>query len=240
MTIKQTNHILFMTIIVGFLYGCVNYTPTPMPTPTVTPSPEQMDKSMFTGTPCVAPCWHGLEVGKSNESDVISVLPTLTFIDQKSVQIYRRPSVPNYYTMVSGPGAEIVANCINSDKECIDLSIANDILQKIIVGLNYEIRPDEAIGFLGKPDYVGYINLSSERVMCEVYLVWKSSRLVLATRFEDSVGFDKYCVVVREEGKVPASLQISEARFLSEPELNYQLEIGSGSFFEFTGTIPDK
>jgi hypothetical protein len=224
----------------SFLFGCINYTPTPMPTPTVTPSPEQMDKSPFTGAPCAAPCWHGLEVGKSTEQDAIAVLPSLTFIDQKSVQIIRRPSVPNYYTMVGGPGAEIVANCINSDKECVDLSIANDVLQKIIVGLNYEIRPDEAIGFLGNPDYTGYINLSSERPMCEVYLVWKSSRLVLATRFEDSVGFEKYCVVVREEGKVPASLQISEARFLSEPELNYELEIGAVSFFEYTGTISDK
>lgn len=240
MRIKQTNHILLIIITTGLLFGCVNYASTPMPTPTVTPSPEQMDKSMFTGTPCAAPCWYGLEVGKSNESDVISVLSMLTFIDQKSLEIARRPSVPNYFTMVSGPGVEFFANCSSSDKECIELSISNDVLQKITVGLNYEIRPDEAIGFLGSPDYIGYINLSSERLMCEVYLVWMKSRLVLATRFEDSIGFDKYCVVVREEGKIPSSLQILEARFLSEPELNYDFETGAVSFFEFTGTIPDK
>lgn len=237
---RQTNHILFIIIIAGLLFGCVNYTPTPMPTPTSTPSPEQVDKSMFTGTPCAAPCWYGLEVGKSNESDVVSVLPMLPFIDQKSLETARRPSVPNYFTMVSGPGVEFFANCINSEKECIELSVSNDILQKIIIGLNYEIKPDEAIGFLGNPDYVGYLNLSSETLMCEVYLVWMSSRLVLATRFDDSVGFDKYCAVVRDEGKVPASFQISEARFLSEPELDYDFETGAKSFFEFTRTIPDK
>ena len=71
-------------------------------------------------------------------------------------------------------------------------------------------------------------------MMCEVYLVWRNSRLVLATRFEDAVGFDKYCAVVRDEGKVPASLQIFRARFLSEPELNYDFETGAVGFFEFT------
>ena len=222
------------------LSGCQHAESTPISTPTVTPSPEQMDKSMFVGTPCLAPCWYGLEVGKSKERDVISVLPTLIFINQNSVQMHRRPSVPNYYSMAAGPGVQIVANCINSDKECIDLSIADDILQKIIVRLNYEIRPEEAIAFLGAPDYVGYNDLSSEMPMCEVYLVWRNSRLVLATRFEDYDGLEKYCYVVRDEGKVPASLQISEARFLSEPELDFLLETDALSFFGFTGLLVEK
>lgn len=229
----------FMSLLLSIILLTACGQPT-SPSPTLvlpTPSVEQMDRSMFTGVPCAAPCWYGLEVGKSNEMDVISVLPTLTFIDQKSLLIARRPSVPNYFTMVGGPGVEFFANCINSDKECIELSISNDILQKITVDLNYEIRPSEAIGLLGNPDYVGYINLGTERVMCEVYLAWKDSRLVLATRFEDSAGFDKYCAVVRDEGKVPASLQISEARFLSKPELNYDFEMGVVSFFEFTGLL---
>ncbi len=222
------------------LSSCSNSVLTPLPAPTVTPSPEQMDKSMFTGTPCTAPCWHGLEVGKSTEKDAIAVLPNLTFIDQKSVQIYRIPSMPDYIVKDSGPGIEIDANCIQPRIECLVLTTSNDVLQKIIVKLNYEIRPDETIGYLGNPDYVGYNDLSSERLMCEVYLVWMSRRLVLATRFEDSVGVEKYCYVVRDEGKVPASLQISEARFLSEPELNYQLKIGTENFFEFTGVLSEK
>jgi hypothetical protein len=68
----------------------------------------------------------------------------------------------------------------------------------------------------------------------------ENSRLVLATRFEDSVGAEKYCYVVRSEGKVPASLQIAEARFLSEPELDYQLKMGPDNFFEFTGVLSEK
>lgn len=240
MTKKHLNIILITTILGSFLVGCIKYTPTPMPTPTLTPSPEQIDKSLFTGTPCAAPCWHRLEVGKSTEKEAIAVLPSLTFIDQKSVQIARRPSMPDFYVKLYGPGVEIFANCANSDRNCLYLTTANDILQKIIVGLNYEIRPDEAIEYLGNPDYVGYATVSSEKVLCEVYLVWKNSRLVLATSFPDSEGAEKYCDVVRDEGKVPASLQILQARFLSGVELDSLLSTGFSTFFEFTGTIPDK
>lgn len=230
--------ILIMAIMGIFLSGCIRNTPTLIPTPTFTLSPEQMDKSLFTGIPCAAPCWHGLEVGKSTEKDATMILPTLAFINQKSIQIFQRPSMPDYYMKLSGPGVEIIANCVNSEKECLEMTTANDVLQRIIVGLNYEIGPDEAIGYLGNPDYVGYDDFSAERVMCEVYLVWSSNRLVLATRFEDSVGAEKYCYVVRSESKVPASLPILEARFLSNAELDAKLATGTGKFFEFTGTIP--
>ena len=148
--------------------------------------------------------------------------------------------MPDNYAMTGGPGVEIFADCIKSERNCLYLATANDILQKIIVGLNYEIRPDEAIEYLGNPDYVGYAIIGSEKVLCEVDLVWRNSRLILATKFDSSVGMEKYCDVVRDEGKVPASLQILEAQFLSDPELDSLLSTGFSTFFEFTGTIPDK
>jgi hypothetical protein len=242
MTIKFWKQILIMTIMGVSLFGCISSTSTPIfsPTPIITLSLQQMDKSMFTGIPCTVPCWHGLEVGKSNEKDAIAILPMLTFIDQNSVQIYRRPSMPDFYTMLSGPGAQIVANCVNSNKRCVDLATSNDILQRIIVSLNYEIMADEAIGYLGDPDFVGYGNLGSERVICEVYLVWLGSRLVLASRFEDLEQAEKYCYIVGDEEKVPSNLLILEARYLSEAELNAYLSSISSKFFEFTGTGPDK
>jgi hypothetical protein len=148
--------------------------------------------------------------------------------------------MPDYYVMESGPGVAIIANCANSDRICLLLFTANDILQKIIVGLNYEIRPDEAIEYLGNPDYVGYAIIGSEKVLCEVDLVWRNSRLILATKFDSSVGMEKYCDVVRDEGKVPASLQILEAQFLSDPELDSLLSTGFSTFFEFTGVLLEK
>ncbi len=82
MTIKHwsIHQLLIMGIIGILLFGCMTSRPTAIPTPAFTPSPDQMDKSPFTGVPCAAPCWQGLEVGKSSESEVTSVLSTLTFI----------------------------------------------------------------------------------------------------------------------------------------------------------------
>ncbi len=50
-------------------------------------SPTLMDKSAFTGIPCAAPCWYGLEIAKSNESEVVSTLKSLGFIDQETLKI---------------------------------------------------------------------------------------------------------------------------------------------------------
>jgi hypothetical protein len=74
--------ILIIIVIGTFLFECIG---APTPAAIFTPLPEQMDQSPFTGTPCAAPCWHGLEVGKSSEDEVISVLSTLTFINQDSI-----------------------------------------------------------------------------------------------------------------------------------------------------------
>lgn len=236
---KWIRKLIYKIFIVEMLVvGCSNS--TPVPTPLFTPSPEQIDKSLFTGTPCAVPCWHGLEVGKSTEKEVITILPTLTFIDQKSVKIYRHPSMPDFYVKLTGPGVEIFANCIKSEKQCLEITTANDVLQKIILGLNYEIRPDEAIGYLGDPDYVGYEDFSAETIMCEVYLIWKDSGLVLVATFRDAVGAEKYCYVVRQEGKVPVSMHFLEVHLLSASELVYRMGTATGKYFEFTGTIPDK
>ena len=130
--------------------------------------------------------------------------------------------------------------CSRGKDECIAITIANDVLQEIVVKLNYEIKPSEAINYLGDPDYVGYINLGTERIMCEVYLIWSIKRLVLASRFEDARGSERYCNVVRDEGKIPLSLVILEARYLPHKKIDMLLSPESGKVFEFTGTILDE
>src|SRR5687768_15252429 len=168
--------ILLITLIEISLFGCISYAPTSIPTPIVTPSSDQIDKSPFTGIPCAAPCWRGLEVGKSNEKDVVTLLPTLNFIKQDSIQMYQTsmPGIKGTY----GPGVNVVAECINSSSTCLDLKVVNNVLTRIVIGLNYDITVDKAIEHLGDPDYVGY-GILGVRFVCEVYLVWDNSRLVL-------------------------------------------------------------
>lgn len=236
MNTKKWSTLIMVLLGVVSIFGCADNT---IPEPSSTPSPEQMDNSPFTGIPCAAPCWRGLEVGKSNENDVITILPSLNFIKQDSIQVYRTsmPGINGTY----GPGVNVVAECVNSSNTCLDLEIVSDVLTRIVVGLNYEITIDKAIEYLGNPDYVGY-GIIGERFVCEVYLIWDGSRLVLASRFEGVQGSDvaeKNCYAVRDTGKVLSSSLISEARYLSDSELGAIMSpASSNTFFEFTGTIP--
>jgi hypothetical protein len=151
--------------------------------------------------------------------------------------------MPDYYVEEFGPGVKINASCVNPrTEECLVLTTANDVLQKIVIKLNYEIRPDEAIEYLGHPDYIGVSPIGGEIFICEIYLIWENSRLILASTFnadEDPYGVEKYCDVTLNTDKIPSSMLISEVRFLSEGELNALLQ-GTGWFTGFSGTIPDK
>src|SRR5688572_571907 len=149
--------ILLISIIGAFLLGCSSLESTP--------SPEQMDSSPFTGIPCA---WQGLVIGESSESEVMSTLPTLTFINQDTIQLFRG-SRPTIDYSAFAPGVEITADCVHPSKQCLSLTVVDDILTGVVVVLNYEIRPDEATEYLGSPDFIGYQNLGAERIICEVY-----------------------------------------------------------------------
>ncbi len=191
-----------------------------------TPPAEQVDRSLFTGVPCAVPCWHGLEVGRSAEDEVISTLQKLDYIDQATVQINRRSS-----------GVEIIANCTSPARECLKFNVADDVLMKIVVGINYEVRADEAIEQLGEPHYLGVSAAEGEMAACEVYMIWRTSGLVLASTFDtNSDEAEKYCDVVRDTGKIPSSFIIAEARLIAGLELVNLLTSGD-QLFTFSGTL---
>jgi hypothetical protein len=223
------NKILLMSLFVEmFLIGCSNL---PL-------ASDKVENSLFTGKPCAAPCWYGLEVGTSNEDDVMSTLSDLTFINQATIQIHRMsmpiPGLSDY-----APGMEISARCAKpSNKQCLTLDVVNNVLTEIIVNLNYEIRASEVIKQIGDPDYVGYLNLGAEKIICEVYFVWSSKQVVLSSRFE---GYDAYlnsCGIVHSTEKVPSQIKITEIRYFSVEGMRF-FTTPSEYIFIFSGTIPD-
>jgi hypothetical protein len=233
-----TKHLFMFEILVisslgAILFGCTQAEDTP--------SPDQMDKSPFTGIPCAAPCWQGLTIAESGKRDVMAALPNLTFIDQDTIDVYQVLSMPGIDPTVWAPGTEITANCVRPEKQCVRLRVVDGVLSEINVWLNYEIRADEAIVYLGEPDYVGYGELGAERVICEVYFVWRNEQLVLASQqFEGPRAVEKNCGVVRETGKVESSLVISEARYMSQKGIEFMLSRAYNISFDFSGTIPEK
>jgi hypothetical protein len=228
-------YFLYRILIVGALAALLNGCSVIKPTP----SPEQVDRSPFTGIPCAAPCWHGLEIGKSNENDVKDILPTLTFIDQNTIRSYRT-SMPNLDLSNFAPGMGVDANCSNpKGKPCLSLTVVDDILTEIVLELNYDITVDEAIKNLGNPDYVGYDNAGAEVIVCYVNLIWSNKQIVLTSRrYEGYEEFKKNCGEVRDTGKVSSSLLLPTVRYVSPAQIENYLSSGTAEFFHFSGTTP--
>ncbi len=233
---RPINILLTIVFIVLTLEGCKAFPTAPIPTP----GPDQMDRSPFTGIPCAAPCWRGLLVGGSNEKDALSVLSTLTFIKQPPDEVERGTLFPSLDLQHSVPGVIINASCVSSKKQCLSLNIAADILTEIDDYLNYSITLDEAIGYLGDPDYTGYENLGGEEIICEIDLVWKTRQIVLASEKYTGYTAAKNCGVVRDTGKTNSSLLISEVRYESVDGLQFTLSGGANGFYKYSGTLPGK
>jgi hypothetical protein len=205
-----------------------------------TPTTDQMDKSPFTGIPCAAPCWYELEIGKSNESDVISTIQTLTFIDQNSVYTHHMLSMSTYDDpQVFAEGIEVRANCINTENQCVTVQVVKDILTEISIVLNYQIKVDETIKYLGNPTYVGFDRAGGERIACRVFLIWNEKKLVLESKiFEGINAAEKNCFTIEDTGKVSANLLVSEVKYLPTSAIDRLRTSGASWFYDFSGTSP--
>jgi hypothetical protein len=178
-----------------------------------------MDKSPFTGNPCAAPCWYGLEIAKSNETDVVSTLKSLGFIDQESLKI-KSTSMPGFDPNIWVPGKWITADCLRPKTHCLDVDIADGRLRDIISTLNYKITFDEVLKNIGNPHKVISTNYSAEVIACYIRLVWIQKQLVLVSkRFPGRKGCS-YSETAASTGMVDATLEIAEVDFLPNEEIN--------------------
>ena len=185
-------------------------------------APELMDKSPFIGDPCAAPCWHGLEIAKSTESEVVSTLKSLSFIDQETLKI-KSSSGPSFDPKITVPGKWITADCLRPQTHCLDVDIADGKLRDIKSILNYKITFDEIVKDIGNPDKVVRTDYSAEIIACYIRLVWVQKQLVLVSkRFTGAKGCD-YSQTAVSSGLVEASLEIEEVDFLPNEEINQMI-----------------
>jgi len=185
-------------------------------------APELMDKSPFTGNPCAAPCWYGLEIAKSSESEVVSTLKSLSFIDQETLEI-KSISGPSFDPKITVPGKWITADCQRPKTHCLDVKIADGRLRDIKSILNYKITFDEVVKDIGNPDKVVRTDYSAEVIACYIRLVWVQKQLVLVSkRFPGAKGCD-YSQTAASSGLVDASLEIAEVDFLPNEEINQMI-----------------
>ncbi len=190
--------------------------------PTVMPNFNEI--IFLTDEPCTAPCWKGLEIGVSEEREVLTTVSALNFVDQKTIQIIPK-SMPDLNPENWVQGKEIIITCVNRREPCLRLGIANDKLRDIEISLDYGLTLDAVIVHFGAPDYVGYEHMSRDTVDCRVELIWNKYQLVLySIVFTKPEDVDGRCFAVVQNGTPDASLLVEEVRYVPLEEVNLRIE----------------
>ncbi len=227
---KKIHILLLMCLLIlmpTLIFGCSPQSLTPEPL-----TPIQMDKSPFTGIPCSAPCWYGMTIGESSENDLISFLPTMTFIDQNSIQ-----RIPRSY--IAYNEVDITAKCAKPNIPCYTFYFVEDNLTEIDIQLNYEIRLYEAVELLGDPDYIVYRVTEPEQLICEVLAIWKSNQLVLSSQRYSGKNVEIICGNLRDSRKPYSNMLISKVYFLQNEKIDLLLA-NPEWVFKYSGMIQDQ
>ncbi len=160
--------------------------PQLLPSPTSTLSPELMDRSWLTGVPCRAPCWYGMEIGKTTPEEAQEKINQLSFIeanltkwDNISVPLYCKGQ--NYYY-------------------CAKLRFDDNKLSEIGIFPNYEITIKEVVDIIGPPDLLSIGPYSPGGLFvtdCRVRFTWIERQMELF--YNDSRSY-KVCKKVEKAG----------------------------------------
>ena len=195
------------TAIVAALVGCVSPAP-----PTVTLEPSLMDQSILTDTPCAAPCWYGLELGKSTKADALATAHTLSFIDPKEF-----PEKPEYYMYWDGsknvqtPGTFVHLRCRQPDQTCASLLFVNDLLKEILIAPNYDLTFGEVVAHLGAPDYIQFSPISVSSPLCSVGLTWKQRGIKVGSG--EANNNQVRCNTVHKDPRVDRNLPVQQIMY---------------------------
>lgn len=164
------------------------------------------DESFITGLPCAAPCWQGLELDKSNKSDVIAKLQELPFVDKGSIREY------GARWMSDQNAVAIHYDCTSPRRACGELRLSGDRLKNIHFLIEYPLTFDDVIEKLNSPDFVSVGVCQPEKPDCRVGLNWPGKGIFVGTHGDDV----DLCEAVRKGLKIPAKTKVTEIAYSAE------------------------
>ncbi|MEJ2353032.1 MAG: hypothetical protein P8Y03_24860 [Anaerolineales bacterium] len=174
MTKQRAVIYILMIILLLTLAGCIMNPPTLEATPTVTLNPSLMDRSLLTGEPCPAPCWYGLELGKTTKEQALERVKTLSFIDPTHISetdyqySWGEPQERDISVLVSLPCRQ------PQEDTCAKLEFVDNLLKAIYPIPNYSLSFGDVVAHLGPPDYfrLGPVYPDGPQ-QCLAVLIWK-------------------------------------------------------------------
>jgi hypothetical protein len=179
------------------------------------------DRSWLVGVPCSPPCWYGLVPGQSSESDVISVLGDLDFIDVDSMDIVRTQF---FEETVQEVYIQVEMKMKMEGRGNINFLIQEDSLKVIAESLNYEISLQEVVDAIGEPDYISPIEQPQMRgkPYCDVAIFWIEKQLSVGYQYSEKDTWLEHCEAILE-GRLMNPDQIIEYFSLIDTSSGYYL-----------------
>jgi hypothetical protein len=162
--------------------------------------PALIDRSWYTGDPCLPPCWHGMEIGKTTFEEAFPQVTTLSFVDVELIQT-RGSGIQLYYQQ---PEKTFCANMV----------FDNDILTSILILPNYHVTFMEVVHQLGEPDYI--LVDPTQRRSCRIWLLWSEQQIGITHFEEHREAKRRLCELVRDSGdRIPTDLYVDDIAIMT-------------------------
>ncbi len=136
----------------------------------------ESDHSFVTDQPCAPPCWYGLEVEKSSRAQVYDTFKQLPFVDQTHIV-----EAAGYWLNNNTASRYITWGCVHPrEQSCGHITLVQDKLKSIDLGVGYELTFDQVVAKLGTPDYVRY-GYALPNTSSVVNLIWRDKGIIVRT-----------------------------------------------------------
>lgn len=205
------------------------------PTATATLEASLMDRSLLTGQPCEAPCWYGLELGRTTKAEAEAMAGTLSFIDPTASE--ERPDGywdPAQQTTL--PATFVHLKCRQPERQtCAGLLFVNDTLRRIHLSPNYPLRFADVVTSLGDPDYVQVFPAPGHEMLCDVGLIWKERRISVDFLNEASAVGPVRCEAVRGGRGIEGDLAVQQVVYMLPDDVALTTVPQPGRDFPWTG-----
>jgi hypothetical protein len=215
-----------VAMLVWLLTGCQLFTPTLSPTLISTPTLETslMDQSVLTNKPCSAPCWYGLELGKSTKAEALAILPTLSFLDPNTIEedVYDGYAYWGPDTNAKLQATLISAECRTHQGQCVRLIIVDNTLMGIWLFPNYNLALGDVVDHLGPPEFVRAF-LSQNGTTCTLVLTWEKRQIMM--EYDDLQG-ESLCTSVNDGNGIESDLRITRLYYKLPGAFPYESRSG--------------
>jgi hypothetical protein len=168
--------------------------------------------------PCKAPCWYGLELGKTTKAEALSKVNSLPFIDPQKVKEFSFLTIDWNTGERTDDGTHVFFYCKNQYETCPILDFANNKLELILLDPGHQFTFAEVVDKLGNPDFVEATAVTPEIIDCRVSLIWMSRQMVIGYYERKTLFGKNLCDTVRQAGNKPPSYLIVQDIMYEMPE----------------------